>query len=408
MPMDSFEKRMEHLKQSYEQMPSHSDKSRMAVIRRLERRKRQKRSRLHPMLYAASILFVFLIGGVLAASTTDLFGSRESADPSLLSKESEWVPGNTPTGDNSNPGEGTVHTERYQENGMSEGQSSEAGDSETAQPDQNRENAESSEPGNKGNSGETDSEDSDTEKSNSGETSDDSDSSSPNSGNEEAQTLNEYSSKAVIQKSMQTLETSVPKVAPTNIPINDGLYLTSNTKAASDSYEVRLYQVSQPIPINSPKNLEKVDPENQLGVFGGTLYEDQEKAAGQVRYFKVENGNLDIGYDIMAREGAGAGHVYISWNEGRWLFQIDSPTNPDYLFDGYGTRKEVAKNIVAFLEENWNPPPPSDQYGYINVSLWKDSHGITIRWQEDRMVYHIQTHQSPLAGMKMAVSRKDY
>lgn len=406
MTKDSFEKRMEHLKKSYEQMPSHSNKARRAVIQRLEKRRPKQSPRFHPMLYAASILFVFLIGGVLAASTTDLFGSQQSADPSLLSKQSERVPGDTATNDDSNPGENTVRPERYQESGTPEEPSSDNGDGNG--PDQNEGNTESGYSEDKGNPSHTDSTETGSEKSNPGNSKGEDEASSADSENGEPQTLSEDSPKAVIQKTMRTLDTSVPKIAPTNIPMDEGLYLTTDAKADTDSYEVRLFQVSHPIPVNSPKNLEKVDPENQLGVFGGTLYESKKKAAGQVRFFKVENKNLDLGHDIMAREGAGAGHVYISWNEGRWLFQIDSPTNPDYFYDGYGSRKEVAKNIVAFLEENWNPPPPSDQYGYINVNLWKDSHGIKIRWQEDRVVYHIQTHQSPIAGMKMAVSRKDF
>lgn len=119
-------------------------------------------------------------------------------------------------------------------------------------------------------------------------------------------------------------------------------------------------------------------------------------------YQEIEQTNTDLGYGIEAMVEGAAGHQYISWNEGRWLIQIDFPSDPQYKVDEYEDGESMAKAIVEYLEDNTLPAPTSQ--GVIRIEAFSDHPKTSIRWQEDATVYEIEEENSdPIDTLQIAV-----
>lgn len=119
-------------------------------------------------------------------------------------------------------------------------------------------------------------------------------------------------------------------------------------------------------------------------------------------YETVEQTNTDLGYGMKALTEGAAGHEYVSWNEGKWLFVIDFPLDSQYAIDEYEDGTDMAKSIVEYLERHMLPPP--EQRGVVKISGFKDSAETTIRWQKGKTVYEIN-HQAndPMETLEIAV-----
>lgn len=379
MTKDLFEKRMEHLKKSYEQMPSH--RSKRAVIKKLKKQQRRPKFQFRPIAYVASILVVFFISGVLVASS-GLFESQQSANPTPPGEKGLASQGADKNNTSAEHQQGELEKSNQDTPGNHGGNDS-AGTSRKSPEEEGGSNSTHEDSGSNSSNGK--------KADNKG---------SSDTGQRSSKSSKTHSPKAVIQKAMQALDTSVPKVSPTMVPMDEGKYLTALTQSSTDSYKVDLFQTSKPVPVND-SSLEYTGSNQKIGVFGASLYGSEAEAKKKVRFFKVKNGKLKLSSDITARVEGTAGHAHISWNEGRWLMKVNSPSNPSDVYKGYGSNKQVAKKMVAYLEEHYLPAP--DRHGVIKVNLSKKSPEITIRWQEGKTIHYVKTQQSPIAGLKMVV-----
>ncbi|MFC4619464.1 hypothetical protein ACFO4N_12150 [Camelliibacillus cellulosilyticus] len=213
---------------------------------------------------------------------------------------------------------------------------------------------------------------------------------------------------AVIQALMQAVHVKFNKMAPAHVPMSSHMFLTGTTKASPYHYDVHFIQTSKPTPINSPA-LNHVDPANDLGIVSGTYYANADQAAKQISIesFGANKPNVDLGHGIKGLSDAGAGHSYLTWNEGRWQIQINSPLDSQYAYKGVdgAAQKALGKKIVNFLENNRLPVP--HQYGKITIDTWKNDHSTTIKWQEEKTIYQIK-NKDPIDALNMAVLMKKY
>ena len=201
-----------------------------------------------------------------------------------------------------------------------------------------------------------------------------------------------------------SLNTKVPLMLPTSVPAEKGRYLTATTTSQAQDYKVNLYETAQPAEINS----EAASKGTLIATVGGTEYQDAAGAKGGVsEYEKVDLSGtdqiLDLGHNIKAAEDAGLGHQQLMWNEGRWYLQVDSPTDPAYKNKEYPDREQLAKNVVAYLEDYMLPAP--QEIGIISINIWDHSYGTTVRWQQKQTVYQVSS-PDPMTALKVAVAMK--
>ncbi|UOQ43325.1 hypothetical protein MUN89_15550 [Halobacillus salinarum] len=132
-------------------------------------------------------------------------------------------------------------------------------------------------------------------------------------------------------------------------------------------------------------------------------FETTQQAANEMKnYRQVTQTNIDLGHDIKGSSDAGAGHQYISWNEGNWLIELDYPTDPKYAPKKNADNKELAKKIVEYLDTHYLPAPKDK--GVIKIRGFKDSPQTLIRWQVDNVIYEIKSSENnPMETIKEAV-----
>ncbi|MCD5324622.1 MULTISPECIES: hypothetical protein [Pontibacillus] len=132
-------------------------------------------------------------------------------------------------------------------------------------------------------------------------------------------------------------------------------------------------------------------------------FETKEAASAYIDgYQKVTQTNLDLGHDIEALQDAGAGHQYLSWNEGNWWIGLDYPTDSTYAVEQNSDEKELAKKIVTYLDTHYLPAPK--EIGAIQVNGFRDSSQTKIQWQNENVVYEITSNKNnPLETIEMAV-----
>ncbi|MFS8189332.1 MULTISPECIES: hypothetical protein [Rossellomorea] len=142
--------------------------------------------------------------------------------------------------------------------------------------------------------------------------------------------------------------------------------------------------------------------ENQLKV-EEEKFETAEKAAGSIKdYSTVEQTNADLGHGLKALQEGAAGHEYVSWNEGNWLIRVDFPTDEQYAIDGYDGGLDMAKEVVAYLEEH-TLPAPHDR-GIITINGFKEHPGTEVKWQDGKTVYTIDSEdKNPFNAIQRAV-----
>lgn len=219
-----------------------------------------------------------------------------------------------------------------------------------------------------------------------------------------------HSSQAAIKALMKNVHVSFRKKAPSKIPMDDDMNLTGKTKSSKCHYEVQLIQTSKPIAINNSE-FNQTKAKNKLATVSGTYYASKEKAAKQIK--TIQQGpnkpNTDLGHGINAYQEGATGHGYITWKEGRWQFQMDSPTDPHYAAHEDGAAKDEKKNsmeIVNFLEDHRLPAP--HKKGFVSISTWKNNPKTVITWQEGKAVYKIKTGRYAIDALKMAISMKSF
>jgi len=208
----------------------------------------------------------------------------------------------------------------------------------------------------------------------------------------------------VLSQVNAALSTKVPLMLPTTVPVDKGRHLTSSTNSQATDYKVDFYETDQPADLNSKAALKGT----LIATVEGTEYKDA--AAAQENIFGYEQADtsnygelLDLGHNIKAVGDAGLGHQQLIWNEGRWCLRVDSPTDPTYQNKEYPDNKQLAKNVVEYLDDHMLPAP--QKIGVININIWNQSHGATVEWQYNQMVYQVSSHD-PMTALKVAVAMK--
>lgn len=231
-----------------------------------------------------------------------------------------------------------------------------------------------------------------------------SDSSSPAKGDTGQSKPAPASQQEALNQAAAALNTKVPIMLPTNVPLSKGKNLTASTKSEQWYYQTKLYGTDKPATINS----QSVEDGSLIATVEGTEYKDAASAKKSIPgYRKVDTSSadlsIDLGHGIAGTSEGAAGHAYVSWNEGRWSININSPTDPSYATEQYKDSKKLAEQMVAYLNKEALPAPQS--IGVITVSNWKKSMKTTVQWQFHEMTYKV-TSQDPMDALKVAVAMK--
>ena len=209
---------------------------------------------------------------------------------------------------------------------------------------------------------------------------------------------------SVLDQIRAALNTKVPLMLPMSVPVEKGRYLTAATVSQTTTYKVSFYETNQPAEINS----QAASKGTLITAVEGTEYKDAASAKENISgYEQVDTSNygdlLDLGHEIKAVAAAGLGHQYLIWNEGRWCIRMDSSTDPAYKNKEYPDRNQLAKNIVAYLDEHMLPAP--QKIGVISINIWNQNDGATVEWQDDQTVYQVSS-EDPMTALKIAVAMK--
>lgn len=232
-------------------------------------------------------------------------------------------------------------------------------------------------------------------------------SSSSQSGNSDSLNDDDSSTQqSVFSQIAAQLDTEVPLMLPTGIPVAANHFLTATAVSKASDYKVNFYETDQATEINS----QAASGGTLIASLEGTDYQDVESARESVSTagygYEVDLSSVDsdaivdLGHSIKAVADAGAGHQMLTWNEGRWYLCVDSPSDSTNQEQKYPDRKRLAEDVVAYLEDNTLPAP--QEIGVISINIWNWDHDTVIEWQNQQTVYQI-TGQDPMTALKIAV-----
>ena len=229
---------------------------------------------------------------------------------------------------------------------------------------------------------------------------------SPSSGSENSSQANMSSQtqQSVLTQIREALSTKVPLMLPKNVSVSKGRFLTAATSSQSTHYQVKFYETDRPVSVNS----QDASKGKLLATVEGTRYQSAASAKSQISdYRQIDFSEydefLDLGHSVKAAASVGLGHLHLRWNEGRWYIDVDSPADPAFRIKGSPDGEQLAKNVVAYLEEYMLPAP--QKIGVINISNWSGTDGSTVRWQDNQTVYRV-TSKDPMTALKIAVAMK--
>ncbi|WP_338780434.1 hypothetical protein [Metabacillus sp. FJAT-52054] len=203
----------------------------------------------------------------------------------------------------------------------------------------------------------------------------------------------------VINETSMLLKTRVPFTLPKTMPVSKGLHLTSKVKSDANSYEITFYQTEKPIPINNSK-LNTLSSNQKIATVKATKYKTEREAAEMVNYQKAEptgNPPIDLGHGIKGYSDAGAGSVFLHWNEGRWSFMSKALNEPEK-----DSNKELAVKVVNFLEKETLPPP--DKGAFLLDGNNPDSRNNLVVWQDGNIVYEIEEANGAMTALEIAAA----
>lgn len=208
----------------------------------------------------------------------------------------------------------------------------------------------------------------------------------------------------ILDQTNAALHTEVTLMLPTSVPTKSGYFLTTTTTSQAQNYKVNLYETIQPAEANS----QSASKGALIATVEGTEYKDAVIAKENISgYEQADTSNygelLNLGHNIKAVGDAGLGHQYLIWNKGRWCLRVDSPTDPAYKNKEYPDREQLAKIVVAYLEDHMLPVP--QEIGVITINIWNQSYGTAIRWQHNQTVYQVSS-KDPMTALKVAVTMK--
>ncbi|MGY4688677.1 hypothetical protein [Salibacterium sp. K-3] len=193
---------------------------------------------------------------------------------------------------------------------------------------------------------------------------------------------------------------------------------TSNSSAADDSggnrensstHQENTQEVDSSQETKEPSQQETASSSNDTSASSTSSrvekqsFDSPEKAAASISdYRTVKQTNIDLGHGITALQDAGAGHKFISWNEGNWLIKMDYPIQSKSAVKKHPDNRKLAETIVAYLENHYLPAP--DNQGVIKIRGFKDSPSSVVKWQDGRVVYELKSEKNnPMELIKRAV-----
>lgn len=204
----------------------------------------------------------------------------------------------------------------------------------------------------------------------------------------------------VIASIKKELNTKLPVLLPSQLPIKEGNYLTATTKIEKNKYTIVFYETKKKTPINDTSlkknSLEKLI----LAKYSVVKYNSLEKAnevIGFEDFSKAGGQKMNLGHNILGYQDAGAGALWTSWNEGRWALATHTRTTKPEL------GLALAKQAVDFLEKNTLPIPKPN--GSIRLDAIKSTEN-NVKWQNNNIVYSIEKVKNPLDALKIATSMK--
>ena len=208
----------------------------------------------------------------------------------------------------------------------------------------------------------------------------------------------------VLKQISAALDTKVPLMLPTNIPVGNSRYLTATTVSQASNYKVNFYETAKAAKINSSS----ASKGTLIATLEGIKYKDAARAKESISdYVQINAADYDefadLGHNIKAAEQAGLGHQQLIWNEGRWYIYLDFPSDPTFQNKGCPDSKQLAKDIVAYLDKNMLPAP--QKIGVIKISNWNTSEDMTVQWQDDQTVYQVSCRDS-MTALKIAIAMK--
>lgn len=191
----------------------------------------------------------------------------------------------------------------------------------------------------------------------------------------------------VLQETVNQLNTEIPIWAPATLDLSEEQHLTATTISTETSYQVELYSLDEPTPINN----QALSDENSFFLFGATSYKNEDEAIKNIQSdlegyltFEGETEEVDLGYDITGQVQAGTGHSGVAWNEGNW--ELRSIANGNQIKEP----EPVAKEVVDLLETITLPAP--DELGSVFINQDQEKGTLTeVYWQTDSQVFKAQS-----------------
>ncbi|WP_066188215.1 hypothetical protein [Gracilibacillus timonensis] len=222
---------------------------------------------------------------------------------------------------------------------------------------------------------------------------------------------------------MVACQESSSETAPSSEPAQDSSTEQDKDQANTDSQATDNDEENQPnnnqeesseeqaVASDKEENETKTEPSShdssQEKQIHETNYASEQKAMNRLgleSYREVEDTNINLGHGIEGFAEGAAGHTYISWNEGKWLIEVDAPTDPSYMVANYEDDEALAKAVVDYLEDNYLPAP--DQRGIIEINAFNEHPQTTIKWQKGSTVYMIDEKvPDPLTALEIAVNQ---
>lgn len=182
----------------------------------------------------------------------------------------------------------------------------------------------------------------------------------------------------------------------------------TNEKVDKPAQKQKSHQAVDDGQIKNPATTKEKDDQSDNKAIPGVdkkTYKSEAAADKQIKpYHRVKHKTVDLGHDIKGSQDGATGHLYTQWNEGRWLLQVDAPTDASNAVKDFKSGKKTAKKVVAYLEDHYLPPPHDK--GKITISTWKDHPGTKVKWQDHRDVYTIRTnHHNPVQTLRKVTNK---
>lgn len=200
----------------------------------------------------------------------------------------------------------------------------------------------------------------------------------------------------VIQAVVEEIDTDLSLTLPEKLPLDEGKHLTATTEGDASSYQVIFFESENPIPINHKQLGSEDDAAHQIAAIHVQQYDTQEEADEAISFETFEDSGrqeVDLGYDITGYQDAGAGSIYTGWNEGRWALAVHTQT------DEAESGTKLAKDAVAYLEENTLPVP--EPHGYAHLDVAHEDNRIL--WEKGKTVFTLDEVENPMNALEIAV-----